>query len=243
MPDMNNDMNNDINDATIANLLTLQAGGPQARQAAAAFLADIGPFVRERATRELRKRLVHGPDGGDDLAAIDDVTSEISLRMVRLEGVDRRIAAGHRGGRFVPGRGVGGVEGLRRWLSRLTGNEVVTYCRQNRSAGRRVKIRSTTDLDLNPTYGNGSPLDRMPAKFVRPDLLPILDECIAQLPDDLRTLVRLKLDEGLSLRATAVRQGRSPTTVFRGLQEAFAILRPMLEARGIDESWFGGQAA
>ena len=76
------------------------------------------------------------------------------------------------------------------------------------------------------------------AKLERPHLLPILESYIDQLPDALvRQVVRLKLHEEHSERQTASVLGVSVSRVHRRLQEAYALLRPMLEERGFDAGW------
>ena len=53
----------------------------------------------------------------------------------------------------------------------------------------------------------------------------------------MREAVQLKLHEGLSEAATGTRLGVSDTTIHRRLHDAYDILRPLLEARGIDDIW------
>jgi DNA-directed RNA polymerase specialized sigma24 family protein len=97
-------------------------------------------------------------------------------------------------------------------------------------------VRRARDIaEARALVGPGIPLV---AKIEKPDLLPILEACIAQLPDAfLRQVVWLKLHEECSERETARVLGVSVSRVHRRLQEAYALLRPMLEERGLDGGW------
>lgn len=192
--------------------------------------ADIGPVVRDFAAKSLRKLGVKGRFGVNEWA-VDDVVGQTAVKLLGLAkpGV---------GGRFNPARAKAGVRG---WLCRIVRNEAVNWHRNYR-ADRSVKIISESSLDGNwneSASGAGeSFLKRLPAKAERADLLPILEECIGLLADpEHRQLVNLKLFDGLSIRDTADKLALSPSMVQRRLRDAFDLLRPLLEARGVDESW------
>jgi RNA polymerase sigma factor (sigma-70 family) len=200
--------------------------------------ADVGPIVEEFARRTLRKNGVKTPFG-DDGWAVDDVVNQTAARLMDL-------AAPGAAGRFDPARASKpGLSGLRGWLSRIVERQAVDWTRNYRggrkAAGvRSAKILTESSLVLNRVVGvdDGSLLKRQVAKPRRPDLLPMLDECIRQLPDAfLRTVIQLKLHEGLSERQTAKRLRVPVPRVHRGLHRAYAMLRPLLEDRGVDADW------
>jgi RNA polymerase sigma factor (sigma-70 family) len=190
---------------------------------------EIGGDVREFARRSLRKLGVKA-GFGDDEWAVDDVVGQTTHKLLAL-------AAPRAGGRFKPAKAKNA--GVRGWLCRIVRNEAVNWTRKFR-ADRSVNIVSESSLDWNDSSGDGaeSVLKQVMAKINRPDLLPIMEECIGLLPDPLhRQLVNLKLFDELPIRDTADKVGLSPATVQRRLKDAYDLLRPLLAARGIDESW------
>ncbi|HBB72925.1 MAG TPA: hypothetical protein DC048_00590, partial [Planctomycetaceae bacterium] len=71
-----------------------------------------------------------------------------------------------------------------------------------------------------------------------PDLLPILEACIDQLPDPfMQRVVRLRLDEELPLRQLAERLGVAATRIHNTLHAAYPLLRDLLEERGCEPCW------
>jgi RNA polymerase sigma factor (sigma-70 family) len=193
---------------------------------------DIGPIVDDFARRSLRKLGVKG-SYGDDSWAVDDVVHQTAERLLGL-------SARNAGGRFDPAKAKPGLSGLRGWLWRVVERQGVEWNRTYRG-GRSVKIFPESGLDWNELADGdeaSSIIERRVAKIEKPDLLPILEACIAQLPDAfLRQVVRLKLHEECSERETARVLGVSVSRVHRRLQEAYALLRPMLEERGLDGGW------
>lgn len=192
---------------------------------------DVQPIIAEFARRNLRKRGVrfHAIDD-----AVDDVVNSTAERLMRLALPDA-------GGRFDPARvAKPGMSGVRGWLWRVVQRQAANWSRDERGS-RGVKISRVSDLEWNepPTSDDESSiLKRLVAKLERADLLPILHECIDQLTDPAqRRLLRMGLDEGFSQRRIGERLGKSATTIHRRLQEAYALLRPMLEDRGIDADW------
>lgn len=191
--------------------------------------AEIGGDVRDFARSSLRKLGVKA-GFGDDEWAVDDVVGQTTQKLLAL-------AAPRAGGRFNPAKATNA--GVRGWLCRIVRNEAVNWTRKFRSA-RGPEISAESSLAWNDSSGDGaeSVLKQAMAKINRPDLLPIMEECIGLLPDPLhRQLVNLKLFDELPIRDTANKVGLSPATVQRRLKDAFDRLRPLLEARGVDESW------
>ena len=195
--------------------------------------ADLGPIVEQFAQQNLRKLGVYAAFSVDTWA-VDDV---VSVTKVKLLGLARPKAKG----RFAPSKTrQRGLSGLRGWLSRIVRNEAVNWTRIYRD-GRGVKITPESSFECNdlPGHEDGtSILKRQEAKVQRADLLPILEECIDKLTDPLqRTVIRLKLHESMSERDTARKLGTNTSLVHRRLHEAYALLRPMLEERGVDMGW------
>ena len=193
---------------------------------------DVEPIVREFAGRSL-VRLGVKSFGVVDEWAVDDVVQQTVLTLTKL---------GERGasGRFDPAKTQPGISGFRGWLWKVVESQAVNWWREYRG-GRRFKIVAESALPLNQLPSGDEPksfFDRLLAKVERPDLLPLLNECIAELPEPLQRLLRLRLDENLSHRQTAARIGSSAPVVGRRLQDAYAILRTLLEARGFDfDAW------
>jgi DNA-directed RNA polymerase specialized sigma24 family protein len=104
-----------------------------------------------------------------------------------------------------------------------------------------VKITPESGFTWNdlPDHEEGSSiLKRIEAKVQRPDLLPILEECIGTLTDPLqRKVIELKLYEELSERETAMKLRITTSMAHRRLQDAYALLRLMLTERGVDVAW------
>ena len=194
--------------------------------------AEIGPIVDDFARLALRKTGVTSAAGDFD-HAVGDVVNETVLKLMSL-------AEPGAGGRFNPAKATQpGLSGLRGWLWRVVERQAANWGRTYR--GRRgPRIVCESCLDLNDLVDDGATsfLDRQVAKVERPDLLPILEACIARLDDPFqRDIVRLKLHEELSLRDTAERLGVSVTRVQRQMCRALALLRGMLDDGGLDGTW------
>lgn len=193
--------------------------------------AEIGPIVAECAWRNLRKLGVRAGVARD---AVGDVVNSTASRLLRL-------AEPRAGGRFDPTRLTRpGVAGLRGWLWRMVQRQAADW-KRDEYGGRGKKMVPESGLEWNESSDSddgASIVKRQVAKIERADLLPVLHECINALADpDLRQVVRLRLDEDLSQRDIAKRLGTSAPTVHRRLQDAYALLRPLLEDRGIDAAW------
>jgi len=193
----------------------------------------VGPIVEECARLALKKLHVK-VWSANGAWALDDVGSQTKVRLLEL---GQPGAAG----RFDPARTKApGVSGLKGWLYRVVYRQAVDWARENCNVGDK-KLFLEGDIEWNDPSTTGeqeSILKRAPARIERAALLPILDEAIGHLTDPLmREAVTLKLHEGLSEAATGRRLGVSDTTIHRRLHDAYAILRPLLLARGVDESW------
>jgi RNA polymerase sigma factor (sigma-70 family) len=194
---------------------------------------ELGPICKQFARQNLRKLGVCSKFGIDPWA-VDDVVSQT---LERLLGLARPKSKG----RFKPSKAKErGLSGFRGWVSRIVRNEAINWTRIYRD-GRSVKITPESGFtwnDLPDHEEGGSILKRIEAKVQRPDLLPILEECIGMLPDPLqRKVIECKLYEELSERETARKLGTTTSMAHRRLQDAYALLRLMLTERGVDVAW------
>jgi len=194
--------------------------------------AEIHSIVDEFARRALVRNGVRAK-WCDDESAVDDVVHQTAERLMELALPDA-------GGRFDPAKAQPGISGLRGWLWRVVERHAIDWIRLHRG-GRGVKITFDGGLAWN-ALSDGCALEsliaRQIAKFHRPDLLPILVACIDELDDPFqRRILRLKLDEGLSLRDTAERLSVAVSRVQRQLVAAYGLLRKGLERRGFDDCW------
>lgn len=195
--------------------------------------ADIHPIVAEFARRNLVKIGVRLRWGDAD-GPVGEVVNETCLT---LQG----LSAPGAGGRFRPEKMKRpGISGMRAWLWRVVRSRAVNWQRDSLGV-RRLKNLPKACIPWNhlPQDEEGdSIVKRIEAKFERPDLRPILQECINELPDfRMREMVWLKLDEELSVRATGRRLDVHDSSVQRCLSKAYELLRPLLEDRGVDVSW------
>jgi RNA polymerase sigma factor (sigma-70 family) len=198
---------------------------------------DIRPVVEKTVRRELRNRLVRGHKTAEDEAAIDDTLQQVVSKLLQLPSKPNSW--------FDPkkGKGTGGVSALKGWLSRIAANETVEYCRAWRGAGRSVKSIPLSQLELNGPVESrwAAKPDLAKLRIDEAELPGVLNECIDSLEDEpLRRMVKLRLQENLSERKLAERLGMNVTTVHRRLHEAYDLLRPLLEQRGIDADWRPG---
>jgi RNA polymerase sigma factor (sigma-70 family) len=199
---------------------------------------EIRPIVRDNAKKALRKYRALAPYGVDAWA-LDDVEQQVAVKLMKL-GVPGAT------GRFDPARAKPGLSGLTGWLWKVVAGESLHWKKKYHcGAGRKVVAMTNLEFNGPADAGDGSSFEKiLEAKMSRPDLLPILEECIARLPDEfMREVASLKLSEGLSLRKTATRLGVSTARVQRTLTAAYEELWPLVIARGVDEDWFDGLAA
>lgn len=201
------------------------------------FWADVEGIVADFARSALLSTLLKGGVKSAFADVDEGLGDVVNNTFLRLHGLGSPGA----GGRFDPSRASQpGLSGLRGWLWTVVNSQAVNWVRDCRG-GRGPKITCESGIDWNPLADDDGPsslLDRQVAKLVRADLRPILEECIATLPDPLmRELASLKLDEELSVRSSARRLDLTDSKVQRSLTNAYALLRPLLEGRGIDASW------
>jgi DNA-directed RNA polymerase specialized sigma24 family protein len=193
--------------------------------------AEIDSIVDEFARLTLRTLGVRSP-AGDDAWAVDDVVQQVAVRLLALGQPGA-------GGRFDPARAAPGLSGLRGWLWRVVESQSANWTRCYRG-GRGLAIVPLSALDWNdPLEDDGVSIEKLRvAKIERPDLLPILEACIDQLPDPfMQRVVWVRLDEELPLRQSAERLGVPPTRVHNTLHAAYPLLRDLLEARGCEPCW------
>ena len=128
------------------------------------------------------------------------------------------------------------------WVSRATAQRRYTLNRAPDYPTIGVHLTFDSDLAYNELAGvdTASILKRQPARCERVELLPILEECINTIGDlRLRQAVGMRLDVCTTERGMAKRLN-IPVPTFHGrLHRAYRVLRPMLEARGVEPSWFG----
>jgi RNA polymerase sigma factor (sigma-70 family) len=203
-----------------------------------AVWAEIDPIVAGFARSSLRNYGVRSPQG-DDEWAVDDVVQQVTMTLLEL---------GQPGatGRFDPARAQPGLSGLRGWLWRVVDSESVDWTRKFRGRrGRKLLVASDLEWNDPSEEADGGTFEKFfVAKIERPDLLPILEEAIGELPDGfMRRIVGLKLHHELSLRDTAEKLDVAVSNVQRTLKAAYGLLRPLVIARGVDEDWFDGLAA
>ncbi len=195
-----------------------------------AVWADLHPIVTEFAGRNLRKLGVRVRAGD---GSVGDVEGQTVACLMGLAAEGAR-------GRFDPAKAAPGIPGFRGWLWQVVASQAADWARNERGS-RKVKITPESGLAWNEVPGSTdgpSVVKREVAKIERPDLLPILEECVNALPDpELRDVVRLQLHEGLPQREIAGRLQTSAATICRRLKDAYAEMRPLLEARGVDASW------
>jgi len=195
--------------------------------------AGLGELVAEFAKRNLRKL---GVQVSRDGSCVGEVTGMTMERLMNLAKYTR--------GRFDPEKASQpGISGFRAWLWRVVASQAANWVRNERGS-RRVRIIPESALgtsewnELPDADERPSIVKAQVAKIERPDLLPILEACINDLEDpELREVMRLTLHDGLSQAQIAKRLGLAPATVCRRSQLARTLLRPLLEARGVDESW------
>lgn len=188
----------------------------------------IGPLVGRLAVNRLRRHLVFDRPGRVDQTAIEEVRQQVGLKLLRL-------ASPEQGGRFDLERSVGGVAGVSRWLFGIVSNEVADYCRTWRNGRSKLKTAALTAADLNTLAGPADVAKSTLPKGSGVDVAGILNHCIDRLPAELAAPVRLRL-LGFTDRNAGKELGCSGSTVNKRIAKAMKMLRPMLEAEGIDSS-------
>ena len=189
---------------------------------------QIEGFVSKEVISGLRKRLVRGHKTADDLAAHDDIVQEVCRKLQELRRKPQQW--------FDPARRGRGAAGLRNWLGQICQNEVVSYCRKWRGAGRKLKQENVADLELNALVGR-SPNGREPLSpqglAEQAELMTILNDCLALLPPQHRQAIDLRFFEGLTDRAAGEKIGSAPSTITKRARAAITQLRKLLSERGV----------
>ena len=212
---------------------------------------EVAAIVREFAERQLVKmHVTAGSARAVDECALAEVVEMTTDRLRALSTPNAR-------GRFDPAKTRRpGMDGFRGWLWRVTRSKAVDWVRKHRQsakkrnakdehARRRLAVRKVlldSDLAYNKLSGGeyASILRRQPARFERFELLPILKECINQIENPgLRQAVGMMLDVSSTERDMAKKLNTPVATFHRRLHRAYEVLRPILELRGVEASWFG----
>jgi RNA polymerase sigma factor (sigma-70 family) len=102
-------------------------------------------------------------------------------------------------------------------------------------AARRRRLVDLVAEELDPNRIRDASLANPEEQTRRTELSFALDDALSKLPPEDRLLLRLRFQDGLSVRATA-RVLRIPTVfhVYRQLNTTLGLLRSHLEAKGID---------
>ena len=216
-------------DAGVVGLLTgfFESGGLGFQTLWRAIEQPIDRMARQL----LRKRLVRGRFTVDDENAVQEVMQQVALGLLEVPSKDRKTW-------FDPSRGSSDSAVLG-WIYGFVRHAVADYCDDFHDAreGRKVVVES--GLSFNELSERDSILKTAVAKVEvnRTELCEVMNDCIERLPsDDMRTLVRLWMNEDISRRALAERLGMHVSKVQRRLTQAFDLLRPMLETKGYDAS-------
>ncbi len=222
-----------MNAAAVESMVAFQDSGGNFDQ----LWGNIEPAIDQTVRRRLKRRLVTGPGGTDDQAAIDDCKQQVAIKLLRLPASEGR-------GWFNPGHGRDRVDGLRGWLYRLASNEVETYCRQYRRHCGRVRL-SLDDLKLNAGHPGGPAVKSIlknPFKFDfdRFEIRDLIADCVAALPEADRALYDLAFEAMLSQREIGQALGTPAGTVCRRLKRLIRTLAAALAAKGIDTAWVEG---
>ncbi len=211
---------------------------------------EVAAVVREFAERQLvNMRVTAGSSRVVDEWALAEVVEMTTDRLRDLSKPNAR-------GRFDPTKTRRlGMDGFRGWLWTVTWSKAVDWVRKNRPSARRGnakddhtrrrlvvrKVLLDSDLAYNKLAegDSASILKRQPARCERVELLPILEECINQIDDPgLRQAVGMMLDVCSTERDMAKKLNTPVATFHHRLHRAYAVLRPILESRGVEASWF-----
>jgi RNA polymerase sigma-70 factor, ECF subfamily len=133
---------------------------------------------------------------------------------------------------------IGGFEGrssLSTWLTRIVGNEALGRRRSEERRRRQLEQEGVAVLDTyREALMRGSEADAPDATVAREQIRKLLEQAIAELPDNFRTVFVLREVEGLSSEETAaildVPVATVKTRLFRGRQRLQQSLAPELSA-------------
>jgi RNA polymerase sigma factor (sigma-70 family) len=190
---------------------------------------QIEGFVSKEVLKGLRQRLVRGWKTADDLAAHDDIVQAVSVKLQKLPERPESW--------FDPERFGHSGSAICGWLGTICRNEVVSYCRTWRGAGRKLKQQNFTGLQLNESVRRG-PNAREPLTAERmveqAELMAILNDCLEALPPEQRQAIDLHYLQQLDVREAGRQIGTAPSTITKRAQAAFARLRKLLGERGVE---------
>jgi RNA polymerase sigma-70 factor (ECF subfamily) len=133
---------------------------------------------------------------------------------------------------------IGGFEGrssLSTWLTRIVVNEALGRRRSEERRRRQLEQEGVAVLDTyREALMRGSEADAPDVTVAREQIRKLLEQAIAELPDDFRTVFVLREVEGLSSEETAaildVPVATVKTRLFRGRQRLQQKLAPELSA-------------
>ncbi len=183
-------------------------GEAAAADVAAALRGDEGAFARivgayERAVFAIAYRMTY------DAAAAEDLTQEVFLRAWRKLDT------------FRPG------EPLKPWLLRLAANVCINALKKRRPVA--VAMIGDDDGDALEPASEGPDASELAAKG---ETAALLEQAIAQLPDDYRLIITLRHVEELSYEQIAAALGLPLGTVkvrlFRARERLRRMLGPLL---------------
>ena len=194
----------------------------------------LSPVISQIAVNRLRKHLVFDGHNRVDQVAVEEVRQQVGLKLFRLALPEQK-------GRFDPQKATPGLAGVTRWLFGIVSNETADYCRTWRNGRGKVKVSSLFGLELNSLRGTKA-AKTPPQKWESLDVSAILNRCINELPEELSAPLRLRL-RGVTDRDAGKRLGCSASTVNKRIARAVKILRPILEAEGVDAAAIDSLAA
>ena len=209
-------------------VVTMMAGFQATGRGFGPLWNRISPTIERMVRQRLRKRLLRSPD------ATDEVVQMVAAKLLELPSKGPKAW-------FDPTKsGKSPVEALNGWLYGFARNGVRNYCERWHDAREGVKVVAEAALPLNELGEAKSIVKSAVAKIEVDDmeLRGIVNECVDDLPEKLRSLIRLSMNEALSERKLAARTGIHVSTIHRRLTKAYDLLRASLAERGIDAAWF-----
>ena len=168
--------------------------------------------VRRRARSELRRHFVTGPDGRVDEAAEDDVCQSVAMKLL----------AAIKSGQYCPEKS--GSGGLLGYASQIARNEVITYARTYRSAGRKSEVLSDDGTILGQLAEPEAEGWRATTAWREGTLRSEVLQRVNDLPPSVRELVLLRYEHGMARKAISEQLGVALSTVHNRLVTAIALL-------------------
>ncbi len=127
------------------------------------------------------------------------------------------------------------------WIYGILHNVVVSHLRR-----RRPDVTTETDYQQGARLDAPSALDATPDDAAGPEeafqhraLLGALRDCVAELPEELRSVCELLFDQGMKQTDAAALLGMSAPTLTRRKQEACEQLRRCLARKGLGHEVLG----